>query len=127
MSYYNTLTPQQLRNFKRRARFTACGEPADVFAEPMNAVLFVTINRNTETGDAWHEGTPYRETYRNTYRGDTEELSPWYVSKLRKVPEATARRIISRELHHWAKLPAGTVSGYTPAQIEAEADRIARG
>lgn len=126
MSYQNELTPQQLRNFKRRARFTACGEPADVFTEPANVVLFLTVNHNTETGATWYEGTPYRETYRNTYHGETEEVSPWYASKLRKASEATARRIISQELRRWAAMPEGTVNGWSPAEIAAEADRIAQ-
>ena len=127
MSHQNHLTPQQLRSFTRRCRFTVFDEPADVFTEPANIVLFLTVNHNTETGATWYEGTPYRETYRNTYHGATEEVSPWYVSKLRKAPEATARRIISQELRRWAHMPEGTVSGWSPEQIADEADRIAQG
>ena len=118
MSWKNYLTPQQLRNFKRRARFTACGEPADVFSDRFlcNCTFyFVTVNRNTETGEALLEA-------------DGEEISPDYVSGVcRKVPEAHARRIIAHELYRWARMPEGTVSGYTPEQIAAEADALANG
>ncbi len=125
MSWKNYLTPQQLRNFKRRARFTACGEPADVFAGPTDPenpatrddVIFVTINRNDRA--AWLEATSY------TYADPTDEIRPDYLKLCRKVPEQTAREIIARELRRWASYP-DTVTGYTPAQIEAEAERIAR-
>lgn len=129
MSYRNELTPQQLRNFTRRARFTACGEPCDVFTGPTDPerpatrddVMLVTVNRNTATGAAWLEATSY------TYADPTDEIRPDYMRECRKVPEADARRIIARELRRWAGYPAGTVTGWTPAQIEAEAERIARG
>lgn len=123
MSYQNELTPQQLRNFKRRARFTACGEPADVFTEPApydGGVFFATINRNTKTGAAWIEGKSY------TYAEPIEEISPDYLRKCRKANEADAREIIARELWFWSALPEGTVSGWSPEQIAAEADRIAQ-
>lgn len=120
MSYQNELTPQQLRNFRRRARFTVCGEPADVFAGPTDPehtdyeVMFVTINRYIDTNAAWLEAN-----------GD--EIRPDYMRECHKVDEADARRIISQELRRWAGYPAGTVSGWSPEDIAAEADRIARG
>lgn len=127
MSYQNELTPQQLRNFKRRARFTVCGEPCDVFAGPTDPenpaarddVMFVTVNRNSRA--AWLEATSY------TYADPTDEMRPDYLKLCRKVDEQTAREIIARELRRWASYPADTVEGYTPAQIAAEAERIARG
>ena len=127
MSYQNELTPAQLRNFKRRARFTVCGEPADVFTGPTDPerpatrddVIFVTVNRNDRA--AWLEATSY------IYADPTDEIRTDYLQLCRKVPEADAREIIARELYRWARMPAGTVKGYTPAQIEAEAERIARG
>lgn len=124
MSYQNHLTPQQLRSFTRRARFTACGEPCEVFADPdFDALQFVTVNRNTSTGSAWLEATAY---HRYTIDA-TEEVGPEFVRMLGKATPETARRIISQELHRWASMPAGTVAGWSPAHIEAEADRIARG
>lgn len=125
MSWKNYLTPQQLRNFKRRARFTVCGMPADVFTEP-DGVLFVTVNHNSESGASWYEGTPYHETEDGTFYDPTEEIAPFYVKKLRKADDATARRIIAKELHVWARYP-DTVAGWSPEQIAAEADRISRG
>lgn len=126
MSYQNELTPQQERNFKRRCRFTACGEPCDVFTGPSDPddstardVMFMTINRNTKTGTAWIEATSY------VYADPTDEIRPDYLKLCRKTDEATAREIIARELHRWASYPAGTVDGWTPEQIEAEAERIA--
>jgi len=117
MSWTNYLTPTQLRNFKRRARFTACGEPADVFAGPTDPehtayeVMFVTVNRDS-AGNTWLET-------------DGDEIRPDYMRECHKVPEANARRIISQELRRWAGYPAGTVSGWSPEDIAAEADRIA--
>lgn len=112
MSWTNYLTPTQLRNFKRRARFTACGEPADVFADPdYDALQFVTVNRDS-AGNTWLEI-------------DGDEIRPDYMRECHKVPEADARRIISQELRKWAGYPAGTVSGWSPEDIAAEADRIA--
>lgn len=127
MSYQNELTPAQLRNFKRRCRFTACGEPCDVFAGPTDPenpaarddVMFVTVNRNSRA--AWLEATSY------TYADPTDEIRPDYLKLCKKVPEQTAREIIVKELRRWASYPADTVEGYTPAQIAAEADRIAQG
>lgn len=120
MSWTNYLTPTQLRNFKRRARFTACGEPADVFADPdFDALQFVTINRDSY--GAWFEATAY---HRHTIDA-TEEVSPEFVRMLGKATPETARRIISQELRRWAGYPAGTVSGWSPEDIAAEADRIA--
>lgn len=122
MSWRNYLTPQQLRNFRRRARFTACGEPCDVFAGPTNPArteyetLFITVNRND--AGAWLEATSY------TYADPTDEIRPDYMRECRKVPEADARAIIVQELHRWASYP-DTVAGWTPEQIAAEADRIA--
>lgn len=124
MSWKNYLTPQQLRNFTRRARFTACGEPADVFAGPTNPerteheTLLITVNRNTKTGDAWLEATSY------TYADPTDEIRPDYMRECRKIPEADARAIIVQELYQWARMPEGTVKGYTPAEIVAEAERL---
>lgn len=121
MSYQNELTPQQLRNFKRRCRFTACGEPCDVFTDPApydGGVFFATINRNTETGAAWIEGTSY------TYAEPTEEISPDYMHLCKKARENDAREIIAKELRRWASMPEGTVSGWSPEQIAAEAERI---
>lgn len=120
MSWTNYLTPAQLRNFKRRARFTACGEPADVFADPdYDALQFVTINRDRY--GAWFEATAY---HRYTIDA-TEEVGPEFVRMLGKATPETARRIISQELRRWAGYPAGTVSGWSPEDIAAEADRIA--
>lgn len=127
MSYKNELTPQQLRNFRRRARFTVCGEPCDVFAGPTDPenpaarddVMFVTVNRNSRA--AWLEATSY------TYNDPTDEIRPDYLKLCRKVDEQTARRVIARELYRWASMRFGTVSGYTPEDIAAEADRIANG
>lgn len=121
MSLINYLTPAQLRNFKRRARFTACGEPADVFSEPApynGGLLFVTVNRNSETGDSWLEATSY------TYYEDPGEIAPDYLSKCHKVDEKTARDVICTELVRWASYPDGTVTGWTPEQIRQEANRI---
>ena len=123
MSYQNELTPQQERSFKRRARFTVCGEPCDVFADPdYNAVQFVTINRNTETGASWFEATAY---HRYTIDA-TEEVGPEFVRMLGKATPDTARRVIVQELRRWASMPEGTVAGYTPKQIAAEAERISK-
>lgn len=123
----NHLTARQLDNFTRRARFTVCGEPADVFAGPTDPenpatrddVMFVTVNRNSRA--AWLEATSY------TYNDPTDEMSPDYLELCRKVDEQTAREIIVKELRRWASMPDGTIEGYTPAQIAAEADRIAQG
>lgn len=122
MSYQNELTKQQERNFKRRCRFTACGEPCDVFNDPApydGGVFFATINRRTKTGAAWIEGKSY------TYAEPIEEISPDYLRKCHKVNEADAREIVAREMWLWSSLPAGTVSGWSPEQIAAEAERIA--
>jgi hypothetical protein len=127
MSYQNELTKQQERNFKRRARFTACGEPCDVFAGPSSPddstahdVMFMTVNRNTKTGAAWIEATSY------IYADPTGEIRPDYLKLCSKIDEADARKIIARELHRWASMPEGTITGYTPEQIAAEADRISK-
>lgn len=120
----NHLTARQLDNFSRRARFTVCGEPCDVLNEPwpyQSHLLFVTINHNTETGASWLEATHYSR-YEGIY---TTEAPAAYISKCRKVPEAEAREIIAREVRRWAGMPDGTITGYTPAQLEAEAERIA--
>ena len=123
MSYQNELTPQQLRNFKRRCRFTACGEPVDVFAGPTNPArteyetLFITVNRDN-AGHVWLEATSY------TYADPTDEIRPDYMRECRKVPEADARHIIVQELYQWARMPDGTIAGYTPAEIVAEAERL---
>lgn len=117
----NHLTARQLDNFRRRCRFTACGEPCDVFTDPApydGGVFFATINRNTETGAAWIEGKSY------TYADPAEEISPDYLAACKKAPEDTAREIIAKELRRWASMPAGTVSGWSPEQITAEAERI---
>ena len=122
MAYRNELTPQQLRHFTRRARFTVCGEPCDVFTEPwpyQSNLLFVTVNHNTETGASWLEATSY------TYADPTDEIRPDYLKLCRKVTEADAREIIAREVRRWAGMPDGTITGYSPAQLEAEAERIA--
>ena len=126
MSYQNELTKQQERNFARRCRFTACGEPCDVFAGPSSPddsaardVMFMTINRNTETSASWLEATSY------IYADPTDEVRPDYMHLCRKIDKADAREIIVRELRRWASYPEGTVTGYTPEQIAAEADRIA--
>lgn len=125
MSWKNHLTPQQLRSFKRRCRFTVCGEPADVFTGPTNPAhtefetLFITVNRNNN--GAWLEATSY------TYADPTDEIRPDYMRECRKVPEHDARSIIARELRSWARMPADTVAGWSPDQIAAEADRIAQG
>lgn len=127
MSYQNELTPQQLRNFKRRARFTACGEPCDVFThrEHRQDMQLVTINRNAETGAAWLELTEYIRVGDGYYIDPAMEIHLGYVSSLDKAPEDTAREIIAQELRRWASMPEGTVSGWSPAEIAAEADRIA--
>ena len=126
MSYQNELTKQQERNFKRRCRFTACGEPCDVFAGPSSPddstardVMFMTINRNTQTGAAWIEATSY------IYTDPTDEVRPDYLKLCKKINEDDARSIIYSELLSWAIMPEGTVTGWTPEQIAAEADRIA--
>ena len=127
MSYQNELTPQQERNFKRRCRFTACGEPCDVFThrEHRKDMQLVTINRNTETGAAWLELTEYIRVGDGYYIDPATEIHLGYVNSLDKADEDDAREIIARELHRWASYPAGTVDGWTPEQIEAEAERIA--
>lgn len=123
MSWTNYLTPAQERSFKRRARFTVCGEPADVFAGPTDPArteyetLFITVNRDN-AGNAWLEATSY------TYADPIDEIRPDYMRLCRKVPEADARRIITTELRRWARMPEGTVTGWSPAEIAAEADRI---
>lgn len=121
MSYRNELTKQQERNFTHRCRFTACGEPCDVFTDPApydGGVFFATINRNIKTGAAWIDGKSY------TYAEPIEEISPDYLRKCRKANEADAREIIAKELRRWSSMPTGTVSGWSPEQIAAEADRI---
>lgn len=122
----NHLTARQIDNFGRRCRFTACGEPCDVFAGPSSPddstardVMFITINHNTETGASWLEATSY------IYADPTDEISPDYMHLCRKIDEADAREIIAQELRRWASMPEGTITGYTPEQIAAEADRIA--
>lgn len=122
----NHLTARQLDNFSRRCRFTACGEPCDVFAGPSSPddstardVMFITINRNTETGASWLEATSY------VYADPTEEISPDYMHLCKKINEDDARRIISQELYQWASYPEGTITGWSPAEIAAEAQRIA--
>lgn len=123
MSWINYLTPQQLRNFTRRCRFTACGEPCDVFAGPTNPAhteyetLFIIVNRNTN-GDAWLEATSY------TYADPTDEIRPDYLKLCRKIDRGDARAIIVQELYQWSRLPEGTVKGYTPTEIVAEAERL---
>lgn len=125
MSWRNYLTPQQLRNFTRRCRFTACGEPADVFSGPADPddstardVMFVTVNRNTDTGTAWLEATSY------TYADPTDEIRPDYLRLCKKIDRDNARCIIVQELYQWSRMPEGTIAGYTPAEIAAEAERL---
>lgn len=129
MSYQNHLTPQQLRSFTRRCRFTVCGEPADVFThrEHRSDMQLVTINRNTETGAAWMELTEYVRVGDGYYIDPAAEIHAGYVSSLDKAPEADARSIIAAELRRWALMPADTVAGWSPEQIAAEADRITQG
>lgn len=125
MSWKNYLTPQQLRNFRRRARFTMCGEPADVFSGPTDPehldsrddVLLITVNRDTH-GNAWFEATSY------AYADPTDEIRPDYLKLCRKIDRDDARCIIVQELHQWSRMPEGTVTGYTPAEIAAEAERM---
>lgn len=125
MSWENYLTPAQLRNFKRRCRFTACGEPCDVYTGPTDPddstsrdVMFVTVNRYSDNSAQWLEASSY------IYADPTGEIRPDYLKLCRKVSEADARAIIARELERWAHYPAGTVSGWTPEQIRQEAERI---
>lgn len=125
MSWKNYLTPAQLRNFKRRCRFTACGEPADVFTGPVypddpttRDVMFVTVNRDTKTGDAWLEATSY------TYADPTGEIRPDYLKLCKKIDRDDARVIVVQELYQWSRMPEGTIAGYTPAEIVAEAERL---
>ena len=127
MSYQNELTKQQERNFKRRARFTACGEPCDVFThrEHRQDMQLVTINHNAETGAAWLELTEYIRVGDGYHIDPAMEIHLGYVNSLDKAPEDTAREIIAQELRRWASMPEGTITGYTPEQIAAEADRIA--
>ena len=126
MSYKNELTKQQERNFKRRARFAACGEPCDVFThrEHRHDMQLVTINRNTETGATWLELTEYIRVGDGYHIDPAIEIHLGYVSSLGKATEDTAREIIAQELRRWASMPEGTIAGYTPEQIAAEADRI---
>ena len=126
MSYRNELTPQQLRNFKRRCRFTACGEPCDVFThrEHRRDMQLVTINRNAETGATWLELTEYIHVGDGYYIDPAMEIHPGYVSSLEKATEDTARKIIAQELHRWASMPDGTVDGWTPEQIRQEAEAL---
>ena len=128
MSYQNELTKQQERNFKRRCRFTACGEPCDVFThrEHRQDMQLVTINRNAETGAAWLELTEYIRVGDGYYIDPAMEIHLGYVNSLDKDDEDTARRIIVQELRRWASMPEGTIAGYTPEQIAAEADRISK-
>lgn len=128
MSYRNHLTKQQERNFKRRCRFTACGEPCDVFThrEHHKDMQLVTINRNTETGSVWLELTEYIRVGDGYYIDPAMEIHLGYVSSLDKATEFDAREIIAQELHRWAIMPEGTVTGWTPEQIAAEADRISK-
>lgn len=125
MSWTNYLTPHQLRNFRRRCRFTACGEPCDVFTGPTDPddstsrdVMFVTVNSYNDDSAQWLEATSH------IYADPTGEIRPDYLKLCRKAPEADARAIIARELDRWAAMPAGTVTGWSPEQIKAEADRI---
>ena len=127
MSYRNHLTKQQERNFRRRCRFTACGEPCDVFTGPSapddstaRDVMFMTINRDAQTGSAWIEATSY------IYADPTDEVRPDYLKLCKKISEDDARSIIYTELLSWAIMPEGTVAGWTPEQIAAEADRISK-
>lgn len=92
MSYQNELTPQQERNFKRRCRFTACGEPCDVFTAPDGDIFLATINRYSDSSAAWIEATSY-----TCYEG-IQEIGPGYLRQCRKADEQTARRVISVEL-----------------------------
>lgn len=124
----NHLTARQLDNFTRRARFTVCGEPCDVFThrEHRKDMQLVTINRNAETGAAWLELTEYIRVGYGYYIDPAMEIHLGYVSSLDKAPEDTAREIIAQELRRWASMPEGTVAGWTPEQIAAEADRISK-
>lgn len=126
MSHRNHLTAQQLRNFKRRARFTACGEPCDVFThrEHRQDMQLVTINRNAETGAAWLELTEYIRVGDGYHIDPAMEIHLGYVSSLDKADEDTARRVIAQELRRWASMPDGTITGWSPAEIAAEAQRI---
>lgn len=128
MSYQNELTKQQERNFRRRCRFTACGEPCDVFThrEHRRDMQLVTINRNAETGAAWLELTEYIPVGNGYYIDPAMEINLGYASSLDKADEDTAREIIAQELRRWASMPEGTITGYTPEQIAAEADRISK-
>lgn len=103
MSYQNELTPQELRNFKRRARFTACGEPCDVFThrEHRSDMQLVTTNRNTVTGSAWLELTEYIRVGDGYYIAPAMEIHLGYVSSLDKATEDTAREIIAQELRRY--------------------------
>lgn len=127
MSWKNYLTPQQLRSFTRRCRFTACGEPADVFKGRGAWLNFVTVNHNTETGASWMELTGYLPIGDGYYIDPAAEIHAGFVASCTKAPEATARSIIAAELRKWASMPADTVAGWSPEQIAAEADRIAQG
>ena len=119
----NHLTARQLDNFTRRARFTVCGEPCDVFADTdYDAMQFVTVNHDG-SGNSWLEATAY---HRYTIDA-TEEVSPDFIATLGKAAPEFAREVIVKELRRWASYPADTVTGYTPEDIAAEADRIARG
>jgi len=124
----NHLTARQLDNFNRRCRFIACGEPCDVFThrEHRKDMQLVTINRNTETGAAWLELTEYIHVGDGYYIDPAMEIHLGYVSSLDKADEDDARRVIVQELRRWASMPEGTIAGYTPEQIAAEADRISK-
>ena len=108
----NHLTKQQERNFKRRCRFTACGEPVDVFKEADGNFMLVTINRYYDGSAAWLEA-------------DGEEIRPDYLRACKKAPESIARSVIAQELESWARLPEGTIAGYDADSIRAERERIA--
>lgn len=119
MSYQNHLTPQQLRNFRRRCRFIVCGEPCDVFKDREGDIFLATVNRYEDNSAAWIEATSY------TYYEGAQEIGPNYLRECRKADETTARRVISTELAMWSRMPDGTVAGWAPEQIAEEARRIA--
>ena len=101
----NHLTARQLDNFKRRCRFTVCGEPCDVFThrEHRHDMQLVTINRNTETGAAWLELTEYIRVGDGYYIDPATEIHLGYVSSLDKATEDIAREIIADYVREWAR------------------------